>query len=97
MPADYGVGDHRLFVPDFLTSSMIGQMPPQIIRSGARRLNTKIQSTKDKYTYVLGNLVVSHCLTKWMVAALNASSIIVQIKEIFYIIYKEVVQYMNHA
>ena len=29
MPAGYGVGYHRLFVLDFLTSSMIGKMPPR--------------------------------------------------------------------
>ena len=41
MPEGYGVGDHRLFVLDFLTSSLIGQTPPQTICSGARRFNTK--------------------------------------------------------
>ena len=49
----YGVGDHHLFVLDFLTSSMIVKTPPQIIRSGARRLNTKIPSTKETYTNFL--------------------------------------------
>ena len=47
MPAVYGVSDRRLFVIDLLTASMIGQTPPRIIRSGARRLNTKIPLTKD--------------------------------------------------
>ena len=28
MPESYGVGDHRLFVLYFLTSSLIGQTPP---------------------------------------------------------------------
>ena len=51
--AGYGVGDHCLFVLDFLTSSMIGKTPTRIIRSGARQLNTKIPSTKDNYTNVL--------------------------------------------
>ena len=62
MPAGYGVGNHHLFFLDFLTSSLIGQMPPQIVRSGARQLNTKIPSTKDNYTNVLENLVLSHRL-----------------------------------
>ena len=30
MPEGYGVGDHRLFVLDFLTSSIIGKMPPRL-------------------------------------------------------------------
>ena len=42
MPSDYGFGDHRLFVFEFLTYSLIGKTPPQIIRSVARRSNMKI-------------------------------------------------------
>ena len=49
MPASYGVGDHRFFVLDFLTSSLIGKTPPQIIRSSTRRLNKKILSTEANY------------------------------------------------
>ena len=30
MPAGYGIGDHRLFVLDFLTSSLIGHDPPKV-------------------------------------------------------------------
>jgi len=43
MPAGYGVGDHRLFIIDFLTSSLIGNAPPRIVRAQARRLNTNIR------------------------------------------------------
>jgi hypothetical protein len=42
MPVGYGVGDHRLFVVDFSTASMVGTCPPKIIRPALRRLNTKI-------------------------------------------------------
>ena len=77
MPSAYGFVDHRLFVLDYLTSSLIVQTPPQIIRSGTRRLNTKIYLTKYNYTNALGNLVVSHRLTERMVAAHNAISSIV--------------------
>ena len=97
MPAGYGVRDHRLFVLYLLTSSLIGQTPPQMIRSGAIRLNTKIPSTKYNYTNVLENLVVSHCLTERMVDAHNAISSIVLVKEIIEIIDQECVQYMHHA
>ena len=75
MPADYGVGNSRLFILDFLTSHLIKQTPLQIIRSGKIRLNTKIPSTKDSYTNVLENLVPSHCITERMVAAHNASQV----------------------
>ena len=49
IPEGYGVSDHSLFVLDFLTYSLIGQTPPQIIRLGARRLNTKKSLNKDKH------------------------------------------------
>ena len=32
MPVGYGVGDHHLFIIDFLTSSLIGTNPPRIAR-----------------------------------------------------------------
>ena len=56
-------------------------MPPQIIRFGARRLNTKLPLTKDNYTNILENLVFSHRLTELMVAAPNENSSIVLVKE----------------
>ena len=81
MPVGYGVGDHYFFVLDFITSYLMRQTSPRIIGSGARRLNTKILSTKDNYTNVLENLVLSHCLTERMVTEHNASSSIVLVKE----------------
>ena len=50
MPAGYGVGDHRMFIIDFLTSSLVGKTPPQIVRASAHRVNTKIIKTTTKYT-----------------------------------------------
>ena len=97
MPADYGFDYHCLFVLDFLTAYLVGQTPPQIIRPGERQLNTKTQSTKENYTNVLENLVLSHRLTERMVAAHNVSSSIVLVKERIDIIYQEGVQYMHHA
>ena len=97
IPAGYGVGDHLIFVLEFLTYYLIGQTPPQIIRSGARRLNTKIPSTKDNYTNVLENLVLSHRLMERMIAAPNASSSIVLVKGRIESIDQEGVQYMHHA
>ena len=97
MPEGYGVENHRLFVIDFLTSSLIGKTPPRIIRSGARRLNKKIPSTKDNYTNVMEKLVLIHHLTERMVAAHHESSSIVLVKERIDIIYQKGVQYMHHA
>ena len=97
MPAGYGVSNHRLFVLKFLTSSLIEKTPRQIIRSSARRLKTRIPSTKDNYSNVMENLVVSHRLTERMVAAHNTSSSILLVKEIIDIIYQEGFQCMHHS
>ena len=35
MPAGFGTGDHRLFVLDFLTSSLVGHNQPKIVRAAA--------------------------------------------------------------
>jgi hypothetical protein len=42
MPVGYGVGDHCLFVVNFLAASMIGICPPKIVCPALCRLNTKI-------------------------------------------------------
>ena len=97
MPSGYGVVNHRLFVLDFLTFSLIGKKPPWIIRSSARQFNTKIPLTKDNYTNVLEYIVVSRRLTERMVAAHNTSSSIVLVKERIDIIDQEGVQYINRA
>lgn len=60
MPAGYGVGDHRLFVIDFLTSSLVGLSPPRIVRAGARRLNTNIEHAEANYVDGLQEQVRRH-------------------------------------
>ena len=49
IPSRYGVGDHRLFVIDFLSSSLVILDPPRIIRSQAQRLKMKIPRAAEKY------------------------------------------------
>ena len=58
MPAGYGVGDHRLFVVDFLTTSMIGARPIRVERLGARRLNTSIPYAAGNYNKELQQQVL---------------------------------------
>ena len=60
MPAGYGIGDHRLFVLDFLTSSLIGKYPPKIVRATERRLNTNIPSSELYYINRLEQLITKH-------------------------------------
>ena len=58
MPVGYGIGDHRMFIVDFLTSSLIGASPPRIVRAAARRLNTDIQGTEESYNDKLDDQVI---------------------------------------
>ena len=42
MPVGYGFGDYRLFIIEFLRSCLVDASPPSIVRSAARRLNSRI-------------------------------------------------------
>jgi hypothetical protein len=44
MPAGFGVGDHRLFVLDMQSSSIIGEEPLKVQRFTSRQLNNKASS-----------------------------------------------------
>ena len=58
MPVGYGIGDHRLFVIDFLIATLIGNAPPKAVLPKARRLNTRLPHCVDKYLIRLkGNLL----------------------------------------
>ena len=60
MPAGYGVGDHRLFVIDFLTSSLVGASPPRVVRAAARRLNSMLEKASNKYRNKYEDQVARH-------------------------------------
>jgi len=47
VPIGFGVGDHRLFVADFKTRSLIGNSPPSIVRHVLRILDTRIEGCAD--------------------------------------------------
>ena len=69
MPCGYGVGDHRLFIIDFLISSMVGHSHRTVVRPAARRLNTRIPGVAAKYNAVLVELLQRHKLLErleWM-------------------------------
>ncbi len=42
MPAGYGIGNHRLFIIDLHTASLVGPSPPRERRAASRRLNTRL-------------------------------------------------------
>ena len=69
MPAGFGVGDHRMFVVDFCTASLIGLAPPKIVRSQSRRLNTMIPGVEARYLRVLEQLMTRHKMVPKLMAA----------------------------
>ena len=50
MPVVYGVGNHRLFIIDFLKSCLVAASPPSIVRLAARRLNLRILEVAEYYS-----------------------------------------------
>lgn len=62
MPIGFGVGDHRAFVMDITTNSMVGSNPQPIKRPTARRLNTRIPGCAEAYNSILESQVSRHCI-----------------------------------
>lgn len=60
MPIGYGVGDHRSFILDISTRSIVGLHPQPVKRPSARRLNTKIPNCSDTYISILENQLLQH-------------------------------------
>ena len=97
MPAGYGIGDHRLFVVDFLTSSLVGSTPPRIVRSGARRLNTNIASAAASYTAAVEGLTERHRVIERIGLAHDRCGSQAQLKRCLDKIDQETKEYMRGA
>jgi hypothetical protein len=42
MPFGYGIGDHRMFIPDVTMESLVGKNPILVVHPASRRLNSKM-------------------------------------------------------
>ncbi len=62
MPVGYGIGDHQLFVVDFVALSLIGLALKKIVHPQARRLNCKIPGAVKSYNKWLKEKILHHCL-----------------------------------
>ncbi len=62
MPAGYGISDHRLFILDIHTSSLVGMGPPREQRAASRCLNTRLPHMVKKYTHNLEQNLKRHRL-----------------------------------
>lgn len=62
MPFGYGVGDHRLFIVDFRSDTVVGATPVKIVRPSARRLNTRLPYVAERYSKRLKGNILRHRL-----------------------------------
>jgi hypothetical protein len=95
MPCGFGVGDHRLFVVDIKTESLVGAKPPRVIRAGARKLNTKLPHVKEKYIDVLERELRSHRIPQRILEAASCSPHRAVVKEKTDAVDAEKAQYMK--
>ena len=97
MPVGYGVGDHRLFIIDFLKSCLVGASPPSIVRSSARILNSRTPAAAEDYSDRFEHLVIKHKLIERLGNAHESRSVAQTAKENINKIDIESKQYMAHA
>ncbi len=69
MPVGFGVEDHRLFVIDFATTTLVSSGTTTVVRPALHRLNTKIYGCADRYNKSLCRNILRHWLLEGMVAA----------------------------
>ena len=97
MPVGYGIGDHRMFVIDMLSSSLVGQNPVRVLRPCARRLTTKLPGVIDAYNESLEDLVLRHRIIERMGQAHEESGSNLEATERMNVIDTELKQYMLHS
>jgi hypothetical protein len=69
MPVGFGVGDHRLFIVDFATTTLVGSGLTTVVHPVLRRLNTKISGCADRCNRSLCRNILRHWLLEQMVEA----------------------------
>ena len=69
MPVGFGVCDHRLFVVDFATTTLVGSGFTAVVRSALRCLDTRIYGCPDRYNRSLCKNILRHRLLERIVEA----------------------------
>jgi hypothetical protein len=97
MPVGYGVGDHRLFVVDFATETVVGTGLQKIVQLALPCLNMKIEGCALWYNKVLRKNILWHQLLERMVQAASSNKtkekFLAQLNKLD----KEGEAYMKHA
>ena len=93
----YGVGDHRAFILDITTRSLVGHNPQPIKRPTARRLNTRIPGCADTYNFILEKQVTQHRIITQLNAIHQQGRSTDQIQQKLDTIDKKLAQLMHHV
>ncbi len=98
MPVGYRVGDHCLFVVDFVTASLVGTgCSQQIVRPTLCHLKTRIAGCALQYIKALQRNILRHRLLERMVAVATSDQPKAQIAKALNKLDKEGEAYMKHA
>jgi hypothetical protein len=97
MPVGFGVGDHRLFVIDFATTTLVGSGSTTVVRPALRRLNTKIHGCADWYNKSLHRNILRHQLLEQMVAVALSGAPKDELAQTLNKLDREGEAYMKHA
>ena len=97
MPAGYGIGDHRLFIVDFLGSSCLGTNLKKVVRPQARRLNCKLGRAVEKYNQKLEQQILRHRMIERVGQVYTSGLVGQEAKERLDMIDAESKQYMANA
>ena len=62
MPYGYGIGDHRMFIPDVTMESLVGKNPIKVVHPASRWLNSKMPWCGIAYVNILDRNIVQHRL-----------------------------------
>ena len=66
LPKYGGIGDHRCFILDFVSKSVMGNIFPRVLPPSARKLHCDSERIRDNYNAVLNKLMDRHQMFKKM-------------------------------
>jgi hypothetical protein len=73
LPFNEGVGDHRVFIVDITSGSILGDAFPRVIPASSRLLNCKSNKIKKSYIAVLNQLLNRHLIFQKILLTNRAS------------------------
>ena len=76
LPKYGGVGDHRCFILDFTSQSVLGKVLPRVLPPHARKLNCFCKRIRDNYNSLLDQLCDRHAMYKKMNELTNLADLL---------------------